>query len=112
AGNRISFNGGPGVSVSFGTGNSIIANSIFSNGGLGIDLSNLGVTPNDSVDADTGAHNLQNFPLLTSVSSNGSSTTIQGTLNSKPATTFRIDFYSNAAGDPSGNGEGALFLDT
>ena len=112
AGNRICFNSGPGVSISSGTGNSIIGNSIFSNAGLGIDLSPSGVTANDSGDADTGANNLQNFPLLTSVGSAAGSTTIQGTLNSKPNTSFRIDFYSNAGCDPSGNGEGARFFDT
>ncbi|MEO8435610.1 MAG: Calx-beta domain-containing protein, partial [Pyrinomonadaceae bacterium] len=52
----------------------------------------------------------QNFPLLSSVTSDSSSTTIQGTLNSTPNTTFRIDFYSNTACDPSGNGEGAQFM--
>ena len=44
--------------------------------------------------------------------SNGGGTTIQGTLNSNPNTTFQIDFYSSAACDPSGNGEGARFFDT
>ena len=112
AGNRICFNSGPGVSISSGTGNSILGNSIFSNNGLGIDLSPTGVTANDPGDADTGANNIQNFPLLTSVGSGAGSTTIQGTLNSKPNTSFRIDFYSNAACDPLGNGEGARFFDT
>lgn len=112
AGNTIAFNGASGINVSSGTGNSIRENSIFSNGGLGIDLAPSGVTANDLGDADTGANNLQNFPVLTSVVSNGDGTTIQGTLNSKPNTTFQIDFYSNAACDPSGNGEGARFFDT
>jgi parallel beta-helix repeat protein len=112
AANRISSNGGPGVSVSSGTGNSIRGNSILSNVGLGIDLSPTGVTANDPGDADTGANNRQNFPVLTSVLSNGGSTTVQGTLNSTPNTTFTIDFYSNIACDPSGNGEGAQFFNT
>lgn len=112
ASNSISFNGGSGVSVSSSATNSIRGNSIFSNVGLGIDLGPGGVTANDLSDADTGANNLQNFPLLTSVMSNGGGTSIQGTLNSKPNTTFQIDFYSNAACDPSGNGEGARFFDT
>ena len=71
-----------------------------------------GVTANDADDSDTGANNLQNFPVLTSVTSSGNSTTIQGSLNSTPNTTFQIDFYSSAALDPSGNGEGALFFNT
>ena len=110
AANKIAFNGGPGVVVSFGRRCSIRGNSIFGNNGLGIDLGASGVTPNDFNDPDEGANNLQNFPVITTVSSTASSTTIQGTLNSTPNTTFQIDFYSNAAVDPSGNGEGALFF--
>lgn len=111
--NTIAFNGGPGVTVSSGSsGNSIVNNSIFSNDGLGIDLGNDGVTANDPVDADAGSNNRQNFPVLSSVVSASNSTTIHGSLNSTPNTTFRIDFYSSAALDPSGNGEGALFLGT
>jgi Calx-beta domain len=33
-------------------------------------------------------------------------------LNSTPNTTFQVDFYTSAALDPSGNGEGAQFLGT
>lgn len=112
AANKIAFNGGTGITVFAGTGNSFRGNSIFSNGGLGIDLSIPGVTANDSGDSDVGANNLQNFPVLTSVTSTGNNTTIQGSLNSTPNKTFQIDFYSNAAVDPSGNGEGALFFAT
>jgi hypothetical protein len=112
AANKIAFNGGPGVVVSGGTRSRIRGNSIFGNNGLGIDLGNSGVTANDLNDADTGANNLQNFPVITTVSSNASSTTILGNLNSTPNTTFQLDFYSNSAVDPSGNGEGALFFST
>ena len=112
AANKIAFNGFRGVAVSNGGAvrNSIRGNSIFSNGGLGIDLGGDGLTPNDSGDPDSGGNNRQNFPVLTSVTSAANSTTIQGTLNSTPNTTFQIDFYSSAALDQSGNGEGALFL--
>jgi hypothetical protein len=112
AGNKIAFNGGPGVAVSSGNGDVIRGNSIFSNAGLGIDLGTVGVTVNDINDSDTGPNQLQNFPLITSVLASASSTTIQGILKSLPNTPFQIDFYSNAAVDPSGNGEGAQFIDT
>ncbi|HEV7394867.1 MAG TPA: Calx-beta domain-containing protein [Pyrinomonadaceae bacterium] len=113
AGNKIAFNSVFGVMVSPNAlQNSIRGNSIFSNDGLGIDLGASGVTANDATDSDVGANNLQNFPVLSSVMSIGNTTTIQGSLKSTPNTTFRIDFYSNAALDPSGNGEGALFLNT
>ena len=49
AGNTIAFNILAGVSVESGTGNSILTNSIFSNGKLGIDL----VTPSHSSLAPT-----------------------------------------------------------
>lgn len=44
--------------------NDFVRNTIFANGGLAIDLENDGVTPNDPLDADSGANRRQNFPLL------------------------------------------------
>lgn len=112
AANKIAFNGGAGVSISTGTGNVVRGNSIFSNAGVGIDLGANGVTANDVNDGDTGPNQLQNFPVITSLLSSSNSTTIQGSLKSIPNTTFNVDFYSNAAVDPSGNGEGAQFFGT
>jgi hypothetical protein len=112
AANKIAYNGGPGISLTNGTGIVIRANSIFSNNGLGIDLGANGVTANDIIDSDVGPNNLQNFPVLTTVMSTSNTTTIQGSLNSLPNTTFDIDFYSSAAVDPSGYGEGAQFFGT
>ena len=112
AGNTIAFNTVPGVALgpfATTTGNAILSNSMFSNGGLGIDLGQDGVSPNDAGDADTGANNLQNFPVLTSATS-GNSTTVEMTLNSTANTVFRVEFFSNSACDPSGNGEGEDFL--
>ncbi|MBD2048868.1 DUF4347 domain-containing protein, partial [Coleofasciculus sp. FACHB-64] len=114
AGNTIAFNNGDGVFVdtNFGTviNNGILANAIFSNSGLGIDLGTNGVTANDVGDGDAGANNLQNFPLLTSAVLNGANTTVTGTFNSNPNATFRLEFFSNTALDPSGNGEGKTLL--
>jgi hypothetical protein len=118
AANTIAFNGpsavvgsGTGVDVLVGDGNSIRGNSIFSNNRLGIDLGNDGVTPNDPGDGDTGGNKRQNFPLITAVTSDGFQTSISGTLNSTPNTTFAVDFYTNSVCDPSGNGEGGRFFD-
>lgn len=108
AGNVIAFNTANGVAVASGVSHVIRGNSIFSNGALGIDLNNDGMTANDSCDADTGANDLQNFPVLTSAASAGSSTTIQGALNSIASSTFTIDFYSTASCDDSGEGQAYL----
>lgn len=99
-------------------GNAFLGNSIFSNGGLGINLlpAPLGsepgsvVTPNDPGDTDVGANNLQNFPVLGSAVTFGGGVTIQGTLNSTPNRAYRIDFFANTSSDPSGFGEGERFL--
>ncbi len=108
AGNTIAFNGGDGVFVETGTGNSVLGNSIFSNTGLGLDLDPDGVTPNDSTDADAGANNLQNFPVVTFATTG--SIIIQGTLNGAASTQFRLEFFSSPFCDPSGYGEGKTFL--
>ena len=113
AGNLITSNGGNGVFVLKSPGNSILSNSIFSNDGLGIELGSDGVNPNDPGDADTGANNLQNFPVLTSVtifSGAIQGTQIEGTINSTPFVALRLEFFINSACDPSGNGEGETFL--
>jgi len=84
-------------------GNRILSNSIFSNGGLGIDL---GAGANDSGDTDTGPNGLQNFPVLSSARTISGKTTIRGTLNSHPVSSYTIQFFSN----PSGTNEGRTFI--
>ena len=102
-GNVIAYNGGwAGIAVVH-SGITIRGNSIFDNpgdapsNGLGIDLltAGLGVTLNDAGDADTGPNNGQNFPVITSVTYGGASTTVAGTLNSTAATSFDLDFYAD-----------------
>jgi uncharacterized repeat protein (TIGR01451 family) len=114
AGNIIAFNTNAGVFLDsrFGNplNNAILSNSIFNNTGLGIDLAPSGVTPNDPGDGDTGANNLQNFPALSFANQAGSGTGVAGLLNSTPNTSFRIEFFLNQSCDPSGNGQGNLFV--
>jgi hypothetical protein len=114
-GNIIAFNGGDGVALAVDSGSSddvtpILSNSIFSNGGLGIDLGDDGVTPNDACDGDTGANNRQNFPVIAAVERSASSTTVRGRLNSSPSAAYRLQFFASRAADPTGFGEGARLL--
>lgn len=111
-GNVIAYNTGDGVDIEAGTGNRILSNSIHSNGGLGIDLGSNGVTANDDGDPDTGANALQNFPVLTSVVTNGPDLTVAGSLNSTAGTTFTLQFFANTAADPTGYGEGQILVGT
>jgi hypothetical protein len=100
----------PDGSGGYPTGVSILGNSMFSNGGLGISLASEGPTLNDVGDADTGPNNLQNFPVLTSATASAGSITVKGTLNSRPNTTYRIEFFGNTELNPLLYGEGRTFL--
>ena len=108
--NVIALNGGPGVAVESGTGNAVLGNTISYNSGLGIDLGAPGVTPNDSGDGDTGANELQNFPVLTSIVLDASTTQVQGSLNSGASTSYRIELFAALSCDSSGYGPGQRFL--
>ena len=109
--NTIAFNGADGLVIfnflapNDANGNRVLSNSIFSNGELGIDLSDDGRTANDKGDPDSGPNNLQNFPIITSAKSSSTKTTIVGKLNSTPGTSFKVQFFSN----PTGN-EGKKFI--
>ncbi len=109
-GNIIAFNAGPGVEIDQARANLVQANSIFANTGLGIDLGGDGVTPNDADDSDTGANDLQNFPVLTHVSSYGGRTYFTGTLTSTPESFFTLDLYASSTQDASGFGQGQIYL--
>lgn len=115
SGNIIAHNSQDGVTLgaSAGDGVSILGNSIHSNGALGIDLNNNGVSNNDlgpPPDQDNGANNLQNFPVLQSVSVFQDEVQISGVLQSTPNTDFRIEFFANTECDPTQHGEGERFL--
>ena len=118
-GNIIAFNQGDGISIvsdytGDSSGHTISVNSIYSNGGLGINLIDRGapdgVTPNDLADLDTGPNGLQNYPVLTSAEVYSGGVLLDGTLNSTPNRSFRLEFFANTACDPSGYGEGERFL--
>ncbi|MGF1666467.1 MAG: tandem-95 repeat protein, partial [Acidimicrobiia bacterium] len=109
-GNTIAFNQGDAVAVGNSSlDNSVLANSIVGNAGLGIDLSDNGVTANDAGDADAGANDLLNFPEMVSAVETAGSVDVTYTLD-VPAGNYRIEFFTNTAADPSGYGEGETFV--
>jgi parallel beta-helix repeat protein len=114
-GNEIAHTTGSGVLV-FGfidhRRNTIRSNSIFDNGELGIDLApGFGVTLNDLGDGDTGPNDLQNFPVLTSALVSPGVLLVKGTIDTPNPDTVTVEFFANPAGpDPSGHGEGEVFL--
>ncbi|NNJ12590.1 hypothetical protein EKD04_019885 [Chloroflexales bacterium ZM16-3] len=105
--NIIVNNGGAGISVISGTGNSLRQNRISDNGGLGIDLDGDGQI---SSGPGAGANNLQPFPQISAASENTSDTLIAGSLATQPETSYSIDLYASVSCDTSGNGEGQTYL--
>jgi parallel beta-helix repeat protein len=99
AGNRIAYNGWDGVEISAGVGHSVLGNSIYQNGDLGIDLGAVlggdGPTPNDAGDGDLGTNSLQNFAVLTGAATNGTTVTIAGSLDSVSGASYRVEFFAN-----------------
>lgn len=111
AGNTIAYNGLDGVAViNGGHDNAIQRNAVFSNGGHSIDLGNNGVTFNDFNDVDAGPNELQNYPLLTQATSNGSTTSVLGSLNSEASSNYRIEFFSTATLGPGDKREARTYL--
>jgi parallel beta-helix repeat protein len=108
--NTIADNAGAGVEVDSGNNDRVVSNSIHDNGGLGIDLLPLGVTPNDPGDGDTGPNSLQNYPVITSATVTAGKATVSGTLNTTANTPVRVQLFANDNCDPSGNGEGQTYL--
>ncbi len=101
--NLIAFNAGNAVEmVNPSVGTPITNNRIYENGGLGIDLNQDGVTPNDDDDPDGDANESQNYPELTSAHAGANATKVKGTLNSVPEQEFNLELFSNKAKDREG----------
>ena len=106
--NKIGNNNGDGVRVVDSTNTTIriSSNQFAANTGDGIDLNANGVSANDVGDADNGANNLLNFPVITSAST----TQVVGTLDIDTAKNLaRVEVY-NADSAAGQNGEGSTFL--
>ncbi len=111
-GNIIAFNAIRGLEITGNStlGNSLLGNSIHSNATFEVDLNSDLTTANDALDADVGPNGLQNYPVMTSAVSSSGSLTVQGTFNSSASSTFTVDFYASSANDPSGLGQGQIYL--
>lgn len=118
AGNTIANWGGPGIAVvQVGTQvaqlTEILSNSIYGNGGLGIELVNqkdgIGAGPNAAnptpgVNVNGG----QVFPVITNATANGAATALQFTYGG--ATGDWMEVFANPTCDPSGYGQGQTLL--
>src|SRR5205814_10070629 len=116
--NIITASAGAGLIVgSGGAQNTITKNSIFTNGGIGIDLlsaadnQSTGTAPfftiNDNGDTDVGGNGLLNFPILSSVAVGGGNLTINGF--ARPGSVIEL-FVADP--DPTKFGEGKTYLAT
>ncbi len=110
--NEIAYNSRSGVRVfnPIPQGVRIEGNAIHDNAGLGIDLGPLGPAVNDPGDVDNGANAGMNFPVLSGATVGSAGLILTGTLATTPAMLCRICVYGNVACDPSGQGEGAVYL--
>lgn len=115
--NIIAHNGRDGVALWEDAVNNINAdrnwltqNSIFDNLGLGIDIWDNGVSPNDPLDPDAGPNQEINFPVITNIVYAAGTTTITGTVDiGSPPNQATVEVFK-AALDPTGFGEGMAYL--
>lgn len=109
-GNVITNNSGNGVTITGQQPALAVAlmetNTFAGNGGLGIDLGNDGITANDPFDSDSGPNGLINFPDIP-VAEPG---VIELRFHGAPNTVHWFSFYANAACDPTGYGEGEIWI--
>jgi len=110
ASNIIANNDENGIEIEY-TSVKIEANSIYNNADLGIDIiakdGQAGVTRNDFSEAD----DVQKFPGLTNVSLlSAGSVLLEGQMTTTPSEDLTLYFYGNDLCNPSGYGEGELFL--
>ncbi len=113
AGNRIVGNSGGGIRLASdaGSGNTFRRNVMYSNGLIGIDLGNDGVSANDNNDVDGGPNERVNTLRLFTATA-GTSDVITGDYQGLANETFTIELYRNSYRTGTGFSEGATYLDT
>jgi titin len=113
AGVLVGSNPGAGFTTPAGTGNAVLGNSIYGNAHLGIDLGPAdGVTNNHPAGLTAGPNDYQNYAVITAAQYQGHTgqLSVTVTLTSVANTTFRVEIFSVASQDASGNGQGQTFL--
>jgi small nuclear ribonucleoprotein (snRNP)-like protein/putative NADH-flavin reductase len=120
-GNVIAYSTNNGITIQSQDGDppanniSILGNSIYQNGGLGIDLNDDGPTLNDltiPADADTGANNGQNYPVIAYATRDVGKLKVTYNVPSAPANStypIRVEFF---LADANGQGKTYLGFDT
>jgi hypothetical protein len=108
-GNTIFFNGGDGVDAGYNICG-ILTNRIADNGGLGIDRAEAGVTANDP--AGTLYRRPPNVPTVRAVSMRVSpySTEVFGTILQQSSQPITIEVFHSPICDPSSQGEGRTWV--
>ena len=113
AGNVIASNARNGVRVLLGTGNAILGNAVYGSGGIGIELGADGVTANNGTKNASLPNSDMDFPVLTRATLTGSTLSFAGYVGSAPhQATFagaRVEIFKSD-NDPSGHGEGPVYL--
>ncbi len=71
---------------------------------------NLGVSANNNNGSQTGPDNLENFPILASAVTQGGTTTVRGTLQSTPDSSFQVQLFSSPTASANGYGQGQVYL--
>ena len=86
-------------------GNRLEDNNFGGNFDLAIDLNDDGATPNDAGDVDSGPNNLQNYPVITSLSGSGGQLQVSYHIDSdidRSTYPLQADFYFGNSGDGQG----------
>ena len=100
----------PSITAGSGLQNRITSNSIYGNGGLGIDLGLDGVTPNNPAESPTGPNHLVPYPVLNGLSPAATGSVLSGSYNALPFTQYTLEFFSNPVAGHSGPFQGQTYL--
>lgn len=110
AGNVIANNGYIGILAENGSRNSVLGNAIYGNAPLQLDIAEQGPESNDPLDPDNGGNFRQNFPIIRSAAFAGGNIALNATLASKPAQSYRVEFFQATTCSPAGLGGANLAL--